>query len=821
MKKIILALTGILLSGWTIAQQVRPATSGEIYHEIAQLKNLTNVLYLAAHPDDENTRLLAWLVNDQHIRTAYLSLTRGDGGQNILGNELGAALGLIRTHELLEARKLDGAGQFFTRAVDFGFSKTADETFKHWDRDILINDIVWVMRKYRPDVVICRFPPNELAGHGQHAASAILAADAFHASGDSTKYTDQLAYYRPWQPRRLLWNTFRFGNRNTTSENQYKTAVGNYSPLMGMGYGELAGISRSIHKSQGAGTPSTPGVQKEYFKLVAGDTLSTSLFDGIDITWNRVGRPEISRRIDKILEEYNFNKPEAILPALLNLRKEIVTVRNRYWRTEKLKELDRLILHAAGFMGEITTKQPETVAGTALPFSARIIVRPGDLPVNLKSITWIQGNETQPLLALSSDSLYTFEREVAIPADQPITEPYWLSIPNDDALFPVPNDSLLGYPTTPNTLTGTVELSIDDQDFSVPIPLSFKKLDPTKGDVIEQLRIIPDVSLEFDAPLILVNADGSVKTNIHIRAFKDLDDVNLRIYNTEFSKDIKNIRLRTGLDTLIPVSLTAAEASKAGKEDFYLAAVISKGQQGYSESQHKITYDHLPTLQYFTKPYAKVLRRDWKVTVKRIGYLEGAGDMTISLLRSAGLQVDVLKPDDLANAEKLGKYEAIITGIRAINTQKEMKYWMPVLEKYVKNGGTLVMQYNTLQDMATTNLGPYPLTLSNQRVTEEDAAVRMLLPQHKLLNYPNKITDKDFDGWVQERGLYFPSKWDEKYQPLFSMNDTGEKPLEGSTLYTQYGKGHYIYTSLAFFRQLPAGNKGAIRLLMNMLSAGK
>ena len=821
MKKIFILIGYLLLSGSVNAQQVRPAPAGKIYHEIAQLKNLANVLYLAAHPDDENTRLLAWLVNDQHIRTSYLSLTRGDGGQNILGDELGAALGLIRTHELLEARKLDGAGQFFTRAVDFGFSKTPEETFKHWDKEILTNDVVWVIRKYRPDVIICRFPPNELAGHGQHAASAILAEEAFKASGDSTQYKDQLAYYRPWQPKRLLWNTFRFGNRNTTSEDQYKTDVGNYSPLIGMGYGELAGISRSIHRSQGAGTPSTPGVQKEYFKLVAGDTLSESLFDGIDITWNRVGRPEIGSRIDGILKSFDFNHPELSLPALLELRKEVATVRNRYWRTEKLKELDQVILHAAGFMAEMTTTQPETVTGESLPFTARIIVRPGKAPVTLQKIRWSDNKTMEESLKLKNDSLYSFESEISIASDQDVTEPYWLSIPNDDALFPLPHDTLLGHPTTPNDLQGTVTLSIGDQQFNVNVPLSFKKLDPTHGDVIEQLRIIPDVSFEFDAPLVLSETDGSVKTNIHVRSFKDLSGVTLQVYNNEFRKEIKNLDLQAGLDTLIPIMLTVAEAAKAGKDDYYLAAILVQGTKIYDQSQHKISYEHLPTLQYFTKPYAKVLKRDWKVTVKRIGYIEGAGDYTVALLRAAGLQVDILKKEDLADAAKLKKYEAIITGIRSVNTQKEMKYWMPVLQEYVKNGGTLVMQYNTLQAMATKDLGPYPMTLTNKRVTEEDADVKFLLPQHRLLNYPNKITNKDFEGWVQERGLYFPDKWDEKYDALFSIHDTGEQPLEGSTLYTKYGNGHFVYSSLAFFRQLPAGNKGAIRLLMNMLSVGK
>lgn len=803
------------------AQQVRPVTSAQLYNEVAQLKNLVNVLYLAAHPDDENTRLLAWLVNDQHIRTAYLSLTRGDGGQNILGSEQGAALGLIRTHELMEARKLDGAEQFFTRAVDFGFSKNYEETFKHWDKEVLTGDVVWIYRKYRPDVVICRFPPNERAGHGQHAVSAILAAKAFQLSGDKTQFPDQLQYYKAWQPKRLLWNTYRFGSFNTTSEDQFKMDVGNYSALIGMGYGELAGISRSIHKSQGAGTPSIPGIQKEYFSYVDGDSINESLFDGIDITWNRVHRPEIGEHIEDILAHFNYAHPEKNLKALLELRKEIATVKNKYWREEKLKELDAVILHAAGLMAEITTKQAEAVAGDVLPFTTKIITRGGKIPVTLRSIHLSVADDTNMDISLTNDSLYTFENNIIIPENTPLTQPYWLSLPNNDDLYPILNDTLLGYPETPDNLNAIVRLRIGDESFDVAVPLSYKKLDPVKGDVVEQLRIIPALTLDFTSPLIFTEQDGSVKTAIHVRAFKDLDDISLWIRGAQLLKKIDHFHFKAGTDTLIPILLPAKEIATKHKDDFYLLASFAKGEQTWDLTQHIISYDHLPTLQYFSIPYARVLHKDWKASVKRIGFIEGAGEKTVPILRSAGLQVDILKPADLENAERLKKYDAILTGIRSVNTQKEMKYWMPVLLQYVKNGGTLVMQYNTLQDLSTTEIGPYPMTLSSKRVTEEDATVTMQLPQNKIFNVPNKITDKDFEGWVQERGLYFPDKYDAQYQALFSMHDTGEQPLDGATLYTPYGKGHYIYTALSFFRQLPAGNKGAIRLLMNMLSVGK
>lgn len=804
------------------AQQVRPATAPELYARIAQLQHLTRVLYLAAHPDDENTRLLGWLVNHQHIPTAYLSLTRGDGGQNILGSELGPALGLIRTHELLAARKLDGAGQFFTRAVDFGFSKNHAETFTHWDRQTVLRDMAWVVRAYRPDVIICRFPPNKLAGHGHHAASAVLAEELFEAAGDSTRFPDQLRHHRAWQPKRLLWNTFQFGNRNTTSEDQYKTDVGHYSPLLGMGYGELAGISRSIHKSQGAGTPSVPGIRKEYFSHVAGDSIRASFFDGIDITWNRVGRPEIGVAIEKILAQYDFRYPEKSLPALLQLRTDIRTVQDSYWRTEKLTALDYIILSAAGFMAEVTTAKQEATAGETLPFSLAVIARSETIPIYLESIRWPDSTGVDHRLKLEKDSLYVQQHKLTIPENTPLTQPYWLAeTGTDDGHYPLPDIMLTGLPEAPNELAAILTLDIGGTKLNTTVPLSWKKLDPIKGDVIERLLLIPDISLDFSSPLIFVKTDGTAQAAVQVRAYQSVHDGTLTVSGGGFSRSVSGISFRAGTDTLIPLTLTKADVLAAGKEDIQLHAVFRSNHKTYSRNRHVIRYDHLPTLQYFTRTGARLLHRNWKTTVQRIAYIPGAGDHTAAILSAAGLQVDILSLADLDQAQKLKEYDAVITGIRIVNTRKEIQYRMPVLLEYVRNGGTLVMQYNNLKDMATSDLGPYPFTLTGKRVTEENAPVEWLLPQHRLLHHPNTITAADFDGWVQERGLYFPDPWDQRYDTPFRMHDSGETPLDGVTLYTPYGGGHYIYTSLAFFRQLPAGNKGALRLFMNMLSVGK
>lgn len=804
------------------AQQLRPANSGFIYHEIAQLNNLANVLYFAAHPDDENTRLLAWMVNDRHIRTAYLSLTRGDGGQNILGSEQGSALGLIRTYELLEARKLDGAGQYFTRAVDFGFSKTYQETFKHWDSTKLIQDAVRIIREFRPDVIVCRFPPNTQAGHGHHAASAIIAEAAFRTAGDKTKFPDQLVNGKAWQPKRILFNAFRFGSSNTTTEDMFKLEVGNYSPLLGMGYGELAGISRSIHRSQGAGTPSTPGVQKEYFKLVAGAPIDSSLFSGIDITWNRVDRPEIGERITEILNTYDFKRPEASLPALLELKKEIATVKNTYWREQKTKELNDIILHCAGLMAEVFTKQPEAVAGDTLAVTMNIISR-ADIPVRIKGINRIS-SDTITNIKLKKDSLYSFNYNITLPDSTPYTEPYWLAIPQkESAHFELPGDEVLSYPVSPSANNVIVSVKIGSELFDVNVPLSYKKLDPTHGDVVEQLRIVPPFSIEFTSGLVFMKPDTSIEAQIRIHPFKDINGAILFINaypNSSVYKIIKGINLKKNIDTTIEVTFDKRSITRLTGEDMYLTTSMTSDEGDFSRTRHIIKYEHLPTLQYFSNAYTKVLQSNWKCAAKRVGYIPGAGDNVAQVLEAAGVKIDILKPSEVT-VKNLKKYDAILTGVRIVNTERNMPTMMHQLLQYVNEGGTLVMQYNTMQDMATTQIGPYNLTLSRSRVTEEDAKITVLDPKHKIMNYPNKITDADFEGWVQERGLYFPGKWDDRYKPLFSMHDMGEEALTGATLHTQYGKGHYIYTSLAFFRQIPSGNKGAIRLMMNMLSVGE
>ncbi|WP_118952943.1 PIG-L family deacetylase [Taibaiella helva] len=806
------ALTGLSLS--LQAQQYRPMPSAEIYQKLQQLNVLGTVMYVAAHPDDENTRLISYLVHHDHVRTVYLSLTRGDGGQNILGNEQGSTLGLIRTHELMEARKIDGAEQLFTHVIDFGYTKSPEETFKFWNRNKLTDDVMAAFQQYRPDVIICRFPTTGEGGHGQHTVSAIVAGDAF-------KHLEQMKQSgKPvWVPTRLFFNAFRFGSMNTTSEDQFKVPVNQFDPLLGEGYGEMAGRSRSIHKSQGAGTPQSVGINNEYFKLLAGAPATNSLYDGIDLSWGRVGRKEIGEHIQAVIDGFNFKDPSQSLHALAAIRKEINTVSDPYWKNQKLSELNDIVASCAGVMLEALTDNPESVAGKTIPVTVNVITR-SKVPVSLESIGFpvaVAQGSVQPA-ALSPDMLQSFKYDIRLNTDQPLTEPYWLRYAASTGAYQY--DSVYaGAPETPNRLAATVTFKVAGEVFSSAAPVSYKKLDPVKGDVVQQLRIVPEVSVAPLHALFIYDEGKSKRIGVRVRTYGAVSNARLVIHLKDKELAVQSLgQLRNGLDTLYSIEVPVTGLS--GEHDELLCSVEAGGKI-YNRELHLIQYPHLPDLQYLTDASMKIVRKDWKAAVKKIGYIEGAGDHVAEVLGQTGLDVDQVPESAMSNAAYLSQFDAIVLGVRAYNTKKQISSWMPVLMQYVANGGTLLVQYNTNQNLQTSQYGPYPFSISRDRVTEEDATVTFTDPQARLLHFPNEITGKDFDHWVQERGIYYPTGLDPHYKTLLSMHDTGEKPLESAIIYTPYGKGRFIYTSLVFFRQLPAGNNGAIKLMMNLLSAGK
>ncbi|MBK7576755.1 MAG: PIG-L family deacetylase [Ignavibacteria bacterium] len=819
MSRLPLALLALIVTFVTMAAQpIRPKQSTRIYGDLQRLRSLTSVLYVAAHPDDENTRLLSWLATGRHIRTAYLSITRGDGGQNIIGSEQGASLGLIRTYELLEARKLDGAGQYFARAIDFGFSKNPEETFRQWDSIILIADAVRTIRQFRPDVVICRFPKDSMAGHGQHSASAIIAERAIEycngtlevSAAEADIIEEQLQGTTPWKPTRLLFNAFRFGNRSTVRDGMFKLEVGQYDPLIGMGYGELAGISRSIHRSQGAGTPSTPGVQPEFFATIAGPEPKVSLFDGIDTTWSRVGRADIGKAIDTVIQSFDMLHPERSLEALLRIRTMIRSVNDVEWRSLKTSEVESIIASCIGLSAEVTTNVPIAVAGDSLRTTLRITTRAGST-LQLVSARWPDGAERGSVL-LPNDSLVTLDVATRIPDNVPVTQPYWLTTESSRNLFTFTIASPLDkriLPILGSSYAVEAVIGIGGDSLTVRLPVSFKKLDPLRGDVIDVLRIVPPVSVE---PTQLVETSSDAR--VRIRAYKPVSNARLVVSGGKGSKptEIRDISIRANTDTLITIPLPRNAGTK-------LSVGLELNGVVYDRQVKAITYDHLPTVQYTTPARISIPdERGVKIEAKRIAYIAGAGEYAPEFLRGLGVVVDEIDDATILRTDELLTYDAVLVGIRAINVRKSMQYLMPALLTYVERGGTLVMQYNTTQDMSTKQLGPYPMPLANKRVTEEDAEVTILKPDHPLLNVPNKITTDDFNGWVQERGLYFPYEYDQRYESVLSMHDANEQPLAGSLLYAKVGKGHYISCSLSLFRELPAGVSGAMRLFANLVS---
>ena len=802
MYSLFLSLVLVAVTGTSLfAQQVRPAPTSRLYADLLKLNSLTSVLYLAAHPDDENTRLLSWLATGQHIRTAYLSLTRGDGGQNILGPVQGAGLGLIRTHELMAARGLDGAGQYFSRAIDFGYSKTAEETFKHWDADQLTADVISVINEFRPDIVICRFPASRMAGHGQHEASTVVAKMAFDACPSE------------FRPKRLLFNAYSFGSRSTIEDGMFSLDVGQYDPLIGMGYGELAGMSRSLHKSQGAGTRSTPGIQAEYFETLGGEPPTNSLFSGIDTTWSRIGRKDIGEKIDMVIADFYKGSPSDLIQQLLDVRSAIATIADPHWRRVKTEQINSVLLSAMGITADISVSQPHVVAGQDINASLRVVSRAGR-NVTLSHVN-IFGSEIEFDTSLIHDVLFSEEIDISIPDFVIPTNPYWLEKDSDEGLFRLSDNSLLGLPTTPSQLPVKVLVMIGEEEIAVSMNLSYKWLDPLNGDVIEELRIVPPVSVEPLAPLVLRTPDG-LNVSVRIRAYAPVQNATLKMRMEGGSEMTMatNISMRANTDTLITFSPTVTTAQT-------IELAVETGASRFDRAVNVIEYDHLPTLQYLERARVKVVPENIGITAKRVAFIAGAGEITPDVLRNMGVTVDEISDEEILQTEDMMKYDAVLVGVRAMNTRSTMKYLMPALMTYVERGGTLVMQYNTAHRLSTNDIGPYPLELSRGRVTEEDAEVTFLQSDHILFSKPNRITSVDFDNWVQERGLYFTAERSPEYTALLQMHDTGEEPLDGSLLYAKYGKGHYVYCSLSLFRQLPAGVPGGLKLLANMLSVGK
>ncbi|MFM7645482.1 MAG: PIG-L family deacetylase [Sphingomonadales bacterium] len=804
----------LLLPLLTMAQ---PTGSVQLYQAIQKLNVLGSVLYIAAHPDDENTRLIAYLANDKLYRTGYLSLTRGDGGQNLIGEEQGIALGLIRTQELLAARRVDGGEQFFTRAYDFGYSKTPKETFEKWDREIILSDVVWVIRRFQPDVIIARFPSTGEGGHGHHTASAILAQEAFEAAADPNRFKEQLKLVAPWKATRLLWNTFNFGGNNTTREDQFKVDVGGFNPLLGKSYGELAAESRSQHKSQGFGVPASRGEAFEFFKTLSGRPPQSNLMDDVTTSWDRIsGGAPIKQTIDSILRSFDFKNPHSSLAGLLRLREQMNRLLpDGYWKTQKLKELQALLLPLSGIYAEAFSTQPVAVQGDSVKLVVSIVNRMGVMS-RLKGIS-VEQRETAVDTALATNRPWTTTYTLPIAKDKPLTQPYWLRTPMLEGYFSVNQQQRIGEPENSAAMVCKVTLELLGQSVLCELPVRYKFTDPVKGELYWPLVISAAVMVQPADPVQLIYS-GQKETKGSV------------LLSTLVSgKKVKAGTVAAAPLVFLQDSVLLAKKDQLASVDYRLLPeatsqriqLTATDQVATTYTQHRvdIRYDHIPALSYFMPAVVQLNKIDLQKRGQKIGFIEGAGDKTTEALTRMGFEVVLLSEKDIT-PEQLQQYDAIITGVRAYNTHEWLNKVYDRLMQYVEKGGNLIVQYNTSNQIGPVKaqIGPNPFTISRNRITNEKATVVFTDSSHAVFNFPNRLGPADFTDWVQERSVYHAASGATGYQYLISMQDPDEKTDEGSLLVGRYGKGWFTYTGLALFRQLPAGVSGAYRLLANLIA---
>ena len=785
MQKFLRPLVLIFCISFTAQAQIPPVhyDAVSILQSIKKLDVLGSALYIAAHPDDENTAMLAYLANGRLVRTGYLALTRGEGGQNLIGSETGEALGILRTQELLAARRIDGAEQFFGGAVDFGYSKSADETLHKWNKEAVLGKMVSIIRSFRPDVIITRFNIDQ-GGHGHHLASAILAREAFTAAADPERYPEQLDTTRIWQAKRLVWNAWNPDTLNGPPI--VKLDLGEFNPLIGKSYLELSAESRSMHKSQGFGVSAERGSHLNYFEHTLGVPARKDLFDDVDLTWNRIsGGAAIGQMIANLERQFNPEDPTAIIPALLQIRNKISAISDTYWRNRKLGETDRLIEMCSGLWMEIRTDDYTYIKSSPVRLDMSVINR-SSYPITLKSA----GVQT-----LGFDTLL----EVVLPDNHPVEIKASRLMPGK-----------IG-----GDLDGRFTFSIGGSTITYSVPVRYYWIDSVKGKQVRPVKVLPPLTLENNGSVLFFGQDKIRSTGMTVKSWQDSLKTMVKLtappgWKIEPSEIRVTIADKYG-ENYFPFTVTPpAEASK-GKLQFSASAPLLRSQT--------IDYDHIPAQIYLSGSDIDLVRASIKIIPEKIGYIMGFGDEIPFDLQQLGYTVHELSDDELEQ-DDLQKYDVIIAGTRAFNIRAKLHLLHEKFNHYMQNGGTFIVLHNTRYGLKAENIGPYPITVKHDRVSVEDAPVTFLKPNHRLLNYPNHITSADFDGWVQERGLYFASSWDPHYETIISCHDPGEDPKDGGILYTRYGKGNYIYAAYAWFRQLPAGVSGAYRLFVNLLSVG-
>jgi hypothetical protein len=739
-------------------------------------------------------------------------------------------MGVIRTQELLAARRIDGAEQMFTRAIDFGFSKTAEETLRKWGREEVLGDVVWAIRRFRPDVIILRFSGTPRDGHGHHQSSAILGKEAFAAAADPSRFPEQLQWAKPWKPRRLYWNVFFFGRPGgeapQAQPNQIVYDTGEYDPALGYSYGELAGISRSQHRSQGMGAPERRGPMPNYMTLVAGESAARDVFDGIDTSWGRVpGAEGVGESLQQALRAFSVDAPERTIPPLLAARDKLSSLTDP-WAEMKRRELDEVLAKAAGLWLEAAATKPTASPGGVFQIQVMAINR-SKAQLELTGFD-LAGARGEPKLgSLHYNAPVSWSVQWPVPERSLPTQPFWIAKPGSEALYAVDHRDQIGLPETAGPLVAKFRLRCGGRDIELERRVIHRYVDAVRGEMTQPIVITPPVSVDFAEPSLVFPSGAARRLEVQVRAIagKTAGEVALTVppgWRVEPSS--RAVRLE---DEGELASLAFTVTPPAGAASGDLRAVARVDGREVQHGMRVLTHEHIPPQTLFPEASLRLVRTDAKVLANKAGYVMGAGDEVPKALRVLGLSVTLLSEDDLARAD-LDQFDVIVTGVRAYNVRKDLRANQQRLIDYVSRGGTMIVQYNVLEggfrggdQRLLDKIGPFPMKISRDRVTLEDAPLMAVRADHPLLQAPNRIGPADYEGWVQERGLYFATEWDPKYEPVWEAADPGEKPSRGLTLYARHGKGVYIFTPLAWFRQLPAGVPGAYRIFANLLSAGR
>ncbi|MEX1140486.1 MAG: PIG-L family deacetylase [Bacteroidota bacterium] len=803
----------------TSAQTTIPYGTTDLRIALDRLSVLGSALYVAAHPDDENTSVISSLSKGRLVRTAYLSMTRGEGGQNLIGSEQGELLGILRTQELLEARAIDGGAQFFTRAIDFGYSKTSEETIRIWGRERIVGDIVWVIRSFRPDVIMTRFS-DTLGTHGNHTGSAILAREAFEAAGDPAKFPEQLKYVRPFRPKRIVFNVFRFGSSGMDpGPNAVGLDVGMYNVILGRSYTEIAGRSRSMHKSQGFGAAENRGTNLQYFEPTLGEPAVRDLFDGVDLGWSRIpGGVPVGRIIRQARDAFDMDNPAKIIPILLKAVEELKKLSGDPWIEIKRREIAEVILGCAGVWIEANASDYSASPGQRVPITTTVITRSNERIAFLSVRSPLSMQDSSVGISLTNNRPERVNSSIVLPPDLKYSQPYWLVNKTTNGSYDVEDKGLVSQPENKPFMV-SVELEIGGERLRVDVPLRYKWVDPVQGELTRAFVVVPPVSVRLTEPVYVAAGNDEKRVRVLLAAVGTASQGTVRLEvpaGWSVVPDRRSFNLKAKHEELSLDFQIGPKGSNA--VDGVVRAIVETDGESDSRGMVTIQYPHISPQVMFPEASAKIIRLQMVKPGGTIGYIEGSGDGIPAALMQLGYTVRLLTDDDLESAD-LNSLDAIVAGVRAYNTRPRLKAQQQRLMEYVRGGGRYVVQYVTRQRSEAENLGPYPFTISRDRVTEEGAPVDFLNVTHPVLNTPNRITKEDFQGWVQERGLYFANEWDARYEAILTSYDPGESPKRGGLLFARYGKGAFVYNGYSLFRQLPAGVPGAYRLLVNLISA--